>query len=267
MTPAGDEVAAAIRRYGVSIYDDLTDRPEAFYDIKILEDRLNARLLGMVWDYPLRTRSRIAKQAVAEAMGYPVPASFTKTQPRFPGQNLDTSVQMSDNLQIWNEDVDPLRRYAIVRVAADGVVIGIRVVTGEVIALWDRTGTLTSKFQAKRIPGRSGSALVSQSDTTRFEAAMNPSDRLSEAELRACAPTARPVPGRVLSIGALYERLKQLVGHEFVDPGVTQDRSLRNHSPADRLQEPRPRPIRRRWSVPGHPCPSTGGEAAAECDH
>lgn len=225
MSPIGDEIAAAIKRAGVSIYDDLTDHPEAIYDIGVLEERLNERLRGLQWDFPPRTRSKVAKQAVADAMGYPVPASFAKTQPRFPGQNLDTAVQMADNLQIWNEEVDPLRRYAIIRVDGDGVVLGVRVVTGEVIALWDKTGTLTSKYQAKRLPGRTGSALVSESDTPAFITALKPREEMTEAELRGCAPTDRPVVGRVLSVRSLYVLLRRLEGAEFDDPGVTQDRA------------------------------------------
>lgn len=193
MSPIGDEVAEAIRSSGLSIYDDLSDYPAAFYDIDALEERLNAHLRGLVWDYAPRTRSKVAKQAVAEAMGYPAPASFRRTQPRFPGQNLDTAVQMADNLQIWNEEVDPLRRYAIIRVDSGGGVVGVRVVTGEVIALWDKTGTLTSKYQAKRLPGRSGSILVSDSDTPAFVAALDPRDEMAAADLRGCVPTDRPI--------------------------------------------------------------------------
>ena len=225
MTPPGDDVAAAIRRYAVSIYDDLSGRPDALYDIIELEQRLAHLLRGRIWDYPLRTRSKVAKEAVAEAMGYPVPRSFVKTQPRFPGQNLDISVQISDNLQIWNEEVEPSRRYAIIRLDADGIVTHVRVVTGEVIALWDRTGTLTSKYQAKRLAGHSGSKLVSALDTTEFISVLKPQDRLSDRILSACEPTDRPVTRRVLTIRGLYERLLGLERYQFRDPGVTRDRS------------------------------------------
>jgi hypothetical protein len=221
----GDEVAHLIRRSGLSIYDDLSGVPEAFYDIDILERRLNALLRGLRWDYAPRTRSKAAKQAVAEALGYPVPGSFAKTQPRFPGQNLDTAVQMADNLQIWNEEVDPLRRYALIRVDRDGTVVAVRVVTGEVIALWDKTGTLTSKYQAKRLAGHTGSRLVSSSDTPQFVRALAPVDQMTARELRACNPTDRPSPGRVLSIRVLFDLLRRLEGYEFEDPGVTQDRA------------------------------------------
>lgn len=53
---------------------------------------------------PLRTRSKVVKTAVYKALGYPVPSSFKKTRPRFPGQCFDTYVQKADNLQVWNEE-------------------------------------------------------------------------------------------------------------------------------------------------------------------
>ena len=220
----GDGTFEAVRESGRSIYDDLSDQPDLIYDIADLEERLNASLVGQMWDFPIRTRSKVAKQAVAEVLGYPVPSSFRKTQPRFPGQRLDIFVQMADNLQIWNEEVDPARRYALIRVTSTGLVVRVRVVTGEVIALWDRTGTLTSKYQAKRLDASEGSELASQSDTDDFIAALEPSN-VDPAVLRASSPTSRPIPRTVLTVRHVHERLLRLVGVEFFDPGVTQDRS------------------------------------------
>ena len=224
MSEIGESTFNAVQQSGRSIYDDLSDDLELVYDIVELENRLNANLVGQVWNYPIRTRSKVAKQAVAEVLGYPVPSSFRKTQPRFPGQRLDISVQMADNLQIWNEEVDPGRRYALIRVTNEGVVARVRVVTGEVIALWDRTGTLTSKYQAKRRTPAQGSKLVSPSDTEDFVAALGPGN-VEPIDLRDLSPTIRPAPGSVLDIEHIHERLLRLVGVEFVDPGVTQDRS------------------------------------------
>lgn len=220
----GERVRAAIQDEGVSIYDDLAARPDLVYEIGDLEVVLGDALVGARWDYPIRRRSKVAKEAVAAALGYPVPSSFKKTQPRFPGQNLDIFVQMADNLQIWNEEVDPERRYALIRVRSDGTVTRVRVVTGEVIALWDRTGTLTSKYQAKRIGPSRDSKLVSTSDTDGFKRAFAPST-VPASVLASTSPTSRPVPGSVLSIDDVHQHLLGLVGQEFVDPGVTQDRS------------------------------------------
>lgn len=220
----GQQVRDALRQTGLSIYDDLSLRPDLVYDIADLEVLLNEALVGARWDFPIRTRSKVAKEAVADALGYPVPSSFKKTQPRFPGQNLDTFVQMADNLQIWNEEVDPARRYALIRVTGDGTVTAVRVVTGGVIGLWDRTGTLTSKYQAKRKAGSAGSNLVSALDTPAFMNALQPAPA-DRAVLGLTSPTSRPIPGSVLPIAAVHERMLGLVGIEFVDPGVTQDRS------------------------------------------
>lgn len=225
MTDVGKQlIREAIRDAGLSIYDDLSARPGLVYDIADIEALLNAELVGAEWNYPIRTRSKVAKQAVAEALGYPAPKSFRKTRPRFPGQNLDTFVQMADNLQIWNQEVDPQRRYALIRVTSEGTVTGVRVVTGEVIALWDRTGTLTSKYQAKRKASATGSKLVSAIDTQGFVAALQPR-QMDPTTLAGTSPTSRPVPGQLLPIDAIHERLERLVGIEFADPGVTQDRA------------------------------------------
>jgi len=59
----------------------------------------------------IRTRSKVAKTWVCEALRYPVPTSFKKCQPRFSGQAFDTYVQKSNNLQVWNEELDVERRY------------------------------------------------------------------------------------------------------------------------------------------------------------
>ncbi len=64
------------------------------------------------------------------AQDYPVPFSFARVQPRFPGQLFDTYTQKSNNLQIWNEEIVPSRRYVIVRVADDGKIVKVKVVTG-----------------------------------------------------------------------------------------------------------------------------------------
>ena len=94
-----------IRSSGLSIYDTIEiGDPDHWIPTPELEDLLNNSLAGIsLAGLALRTRSKVAKVRVCQALGYPVPASFKKTQPRFPGQFFDTYVQKSDNLQIWNE--------------------------------------------------------------------------------------------------------------------------------------------------------------------
>jgi len=112
----GDDIAVRVAASDRSIYDDLSDRPDCVYDIMTLEARLDGLLRGASLDFPIRTRAKEAKAMVAKALGYRVPPSFKKTQPRFPGQNVDVSVQMANDFQVWNEQVDPTRRYVFIRV-------------------------------------------------------------------------------------------------------------------------------------------------------
>lgn len=220
-TPApGDEIAAEIRRRGLTIYD----HDEAVrYDLKVLAARMRAKLLGLVWDVPIKTRSKLAKIAVCEALGYEAPPRFRRVHPRLPAQDLEVAVYRADNFQPWNQQLDPIRRYCFLRVDANGQVTAVRCVSGEELALFDRTGTLTSKYQAARKPGRHGSTLVSATDTTRFGTILSPTIP-SVDELVATSATDRPVRGLVLPIQEVFDRLLRLVGTEIVDPGLDQER-------------------------------------------
>ena len=127
----GAEVRARITASGCTIYSPPDD---TFLETDQLESVLADSLRGLSLDYPLRTRAKVSKQAVCEALGYPVPRSFKKTRPRFPAQNLDVYVQKNDNLQIWNEEIDGERRYALIRVNDEDVVTTVRVLTGDDVA-------------------------------------------------------------------------------------------------------------------------------------
>src|SRR6266436_3771643 len=141
--------AGALARSGRTIYDLLHDSPEHFLPSANLESILKSGLVGLDLNYPLRTRSKVLKSKICRILGYPVPSSFKRSKPRFPGQDFDTYVQKSNNLQIWNEEITPTRRYVIIRVDEASKVIGVRVVTGEMVAKLDTTGTLTKEYQAK----------------------------------------------------------------------------------------------------------------------
>lgn len=216
---AGSAIEAEIRRRGLSIYDALSPSDPAFYEFSALEAALRRHLIGLEIGGAIRTRAKLAKMAVCDALGYPSPSSFAKTQPRFPGQNLDVYVQQSNNLQIWNEEVDPTRRYALIRPDAHDIVRDVRVVTGDALATYDTTGTLTSKYQAKRRSGSSGSSLISPIDTMTMQGWVSHSPPRS-----ARRSDEAPSPGNVLTISQVFERLLQLEGRRIVDPGPTQDR-------------------------------------------
>lgn len=226
MTQASfEEIAWRISDSRCSIYDaPVPTNSDLYYPLDLLEAALSIGLVGQQWNVPARTRSKLGKSAVAEALGYSMPSSFTKTQPRFPHQNLDVFFQQSSNLQIWNEEVDPARRYAICRMDEENFVTAVRVVTGETIALWDRTGTLTTKFQAKRRPGFEGSVLVSEVDTVNFASELLPCVA-TDRELNSLRPAAQPISGHVLPIAKVHDRLLLTIGISFPDPGITNERA------------------------------------------
>ena len=93
----------AIRESGLSIYDPIEiGDPEFWIPTPELEALLSRALKGISFaGLPLRTRSKVMKGHVCQALGYPVPSMFKKTQPRFPGQLFVTYIQKSNNLQIW----------------------------------------------------------------------------------------------------------------------------------------------------------------------
>ncbi len=205
-------IRKAIADLGFDIYEPLMSHPEIVYSTAELETLLEQELLDQVFDAPLRTRGKLAKQAVAAALGYPVPETLRRTQPRFPGQDLDVYVQQSDNLQIWNAEVTPTRRYAVLRVDAANRVVAVRVVEGTELAVFDRTGTLTSKYQAQRRAGRMGSNLVSPDDTETFTTALAPADELGAEVLAQLQPASTPQHSQVFSVSSLHKRLLGLVG-------------------------------------------------------
>jgi hypothetical protein len=116
-------VDGTLSKSGKTIYDSLRESPEFFLPAGDLESILRAGLLGFDLNYPLRTRSKVLKSKICDILGYPAPTSFKKSKPRFPGQDFDTYIQKSNNLQIWNEEIVPTRRYAVFY----GTVVGAEV--------------------------------------------------------------------------------------------------------------------------------------------
>lgn len=164
---ATNKYVRAIRNSKLSIYDFIeVGDPTFWIPSKELEIILNRELRGeSLAGLFLRTRSKVVKTKVCEALGYPPPHSFKRTRPRFLGQNFDVYTQKSNNLQIWNEELFPSRRYVLIRVTDDDIISSVKVVTGDTLAELDTTGTLTKKYQARIIPGVIDRELVSQFDT------------------------------------------------------------------------------------------------------
>ena len=228
MTPNYSSVVGSdgdIAKSGKNIYDSLHDSPDFFLAGGDLEAILRAGLVGLDLNYPLRTRSKVLKSKICEVLGYPVPASFKRSKPRFPGQDFDTYVQKSNNLQIWNEEITPTRRYVIIRLDEGSKVVGARVVTGEVLAKLDTTGTLTKKYQAKSRTPVTQSVLVSQSDSYSVHDAIAalPNRKLSLPQSGTRSLTVDF--GDFLSIEALFKKFLKLSGKRLSDPGLDQERN------------------------------------------
>ncbi|HYN91595.1 MAG TPA: hypothetical protein VER75_06715, partial [Thermoleophilaceae bacterium] len=80
-------IREAVVELGCDIYELLTEYSEAVYSRAELEELLRDELAGAVFTGALRTRSKLAKQAVCRALGYPTPSRFKRVKPRFPGQD------------------------------------------------------------------------------------------------------------------------------------------------------------------------------------
>ncbi len=213
----------AIQKKGISIYDHIEiGDPELWIPTPELEILLNRALTGIsLGGLPLRTRSKVVKEYVCRALGYPVPSSFTRTQPRFPGQFFDTYIQKSNNLQVWNEELSATRRYVIIRVNDDNVISKVKVVTGDSLALLDTTGTLTQKYQARLIPKGETTELITAEDTKLLRSFVRAGVDLASV----ASPVNHPTAGQLLPIRKIFERLSELVEGSFADIGYDQERN------------------------------------------
>lgn len=213
----------AIRQSRLSIYDRIEiGHPDLWIPTPTLEHLLNAAITGVsLAGLPIRTRSKVVKEHVCRALGYPVPDSFKKTQPRFVGQFFDTYVQKSNNLQIWNEEIALTRRYVIFRVDSKSVIAGVKVVTGHDLALLDTTGKLTQKYQARLVLGNQNAELIANEDTDLLQPFVQAVAGLATVR----SPVANPQAAQLLSIRAVFNRLRSLVGASFTDTGHDQERN------------------------------------------
>lgn len=224
MNEAGvPDYKAAIAASGKDIYQPVEiGDADCWIPTQRLEEMLNSALRGKsLAGLPLRTRSKIVKSAVCAALGYPVPASFKRAQPRFPGQQLDVYVQKALNLQVWNQQLAPAQRYALIRVDAADVIVKVRVVDGMQLAAYDNTGTLTTKYQARLTLGHGACELVSSGDTQ----ALLPHLGRSLPQRFTGSPVGDPESGKLLPIQDVFARLATLVGQRFANPGADQERN------------------------------------------
>lgn len=213
----------SLRQSGFTIYDpiEIGDR-NLWIPAATLEALLDVALRGIsLAGLPLRTRSKVVKEHVCRALGYPVPSRFKKSKPRFPGQLFDTYVQKSNNLQVWNEELSPTRRYVLIRVSEADEITRVKVVSGDRLALLDTTGTLTQKYQARCNPGSLATELVTAEDTSRLRLLTSEVVNLTTVG----SPADDPVRGELLTIGSLFNSLSRLLNKSFADRGDVQERN------------------------------------------
>lgn len=219
-----EEGRAIVHRIAASnrtIYDPMEVGDPLFWlPAPALEAVLDAELCGLdVSGLPNRTRSTIVNRRICAALGYPVPERFRRTEPRFPGQEFDKYVQKSNNLQIFNQQLAPTRRYALIRVGSDARICRVKVVTGAALAPLDTTGTLTGKYQARCTAGLAPRELISAQDTDRLRPLLR-----ADARIGGESPIDEPDPASLLPIGALFARLSGLIGETFRNVGSDQER-------------------------------------------
>ena len=217
------DYVGAIAASGLSIYDPIEiGDPNLWIPTPELEKILDRSLRGIsLAGMALRTRSKVVKTHVCQALGYPVPTSFKKSQPRFVGQMFDTYAQKSNNLQVWNEELSPTRRYVILRVSESDEIVRVKVVNGEDLAQLDTTGTLTQKYQARLVTRGATEELIVLEDTEALTPHVRPGANLADN----VSPVDYPAHGQLLPISEVFERLRGAVGRTFRDAGWDQERN------------------------------------------
>ena len=210
-----------IANSNLTIYDKINPLDPSFYiPTPELQDMITHHIVGFsLAGLPLRTRSKVVKTLICEALGYKIPKSFKKTQPRFPGQNFDVYTQKSLNVQIWNEEVDANRRYIFIQINSDDIITAVKIITGEELVKYDNTGTLTKKYQATmtHLPQN----YCSNDDTDNVRNWINSNRR----NLLSDRPNSSPTAENLLSISDIFNRLLPLIGKQISYINATQERN------------------------------------------
>lgn len=195
--------------------------PDALLSNEELSNKLAKGLIGFsLFGLPNRTRSKIGKEKICEILGYNIPISFKKTKPRFICQNFDCYFQKSTNLQIWNEEVLLDRRYVIIRLDDNDCIAEVKVLSGEELCILDKTGKLTSKYQSKLKNCYLGKNIKSDdSELVRKESITNINCN------QQCNPCDCPSSNSLLSIDALFELFKEIIGIQIPNLGASQERN------------------------------------------
>ena len=108
----------------------------------------------------------------------------------------------------------------IVRVSAEGEIIGVKVVTGETLASLDPTGTLTKKYQARWIRSIDGIPHLLDENTDVLRSIIQSNNKLSTHS----SPADSPQASQLLGIQEIFDILMTLIGSSFPDVGYDQER-------------------------------------------
>lgn len=205
----------------ISMYDIIDPLDANLYiPTQELQKLIASHIIGKsLSGLPLRTRSKVVKTLICEALGYKIPKSFKKTQPRFLGQNFDVYTQKSLNVQIWNEDIDPNRRYVFIQIDETDTITAVKIINGQELVKYDRTGTLTQKYQATMI--HKNEDYCSDNDTDRLCTWMCHNNKT----ILTGNPNSTPTADNLLEITEIFNRLHSLIGKEIHYLNATQERN------------------------------------------
>lgn len=208
--------AARVRESGLTIYDDCPSLLR--WPTETMEQHLQALLRGLDLALPIRSRALRAKQAVAVALGYPVPATFARVTPRFPAQDLEVIVQKAHNVQLWNAELVAHRRFALIQVDDNDCAVAVKVADGAVLGHLAGSG-VTTKRQAFRPTASRTHSLCIGTDTERFKARFRPIPALCVS-----SGATPPLPGVMADLGSIYNAVRTLVGQHVDVEGFDQER-------------------------------------------
>lgn len=209
---SAEEKRQNISNSSYTIYDPITPKDcKLWLSDNELEYLLRKELKGKSYKgLPNRTRSKVINQDICKALGYPVPKSFKRVHPRFLCQNFDKYAQQSTNLQIWNEEISPTRRYCLIILDNDKIVINVVVMSGCTLQKFDTTGKLTTKYQANLINNNLSSTLLSRDDTKDLKSHFGNYNNHHSTD-----PGDFPKVNEVMGIEEVYDRLSSLLGTSY----------------------------------------------------